>query len=71
MTAPLPPLPPEAIEAHLDAATALLSMTVENAWRPSILAHLAATMTAARLVAAFELDDEMEPAPIFAPVAGT
>ncbi|WP_020181331.1 DUF4089 domain-containing protein [Methylopila sp. M107] len=69
MSAVPPPLAPEAIEAHLDSATALIGLTVDPASRASVLAHLAATMAAARLVAAFDLDDEVEPAPIFAPVA--
>lgn len=58
-----------ALEAHLDAATALLGLTVASDWRPSVLAHLSATMAAARLVEAFPLDDEAEPAPIFTPAA--
>lgn len=57
------------LEAHLDAATTLLGLTVAPEWRPSVLAHLDATMTAARLVEEFRLDDELEPAPIFSPAA--
>jgi hypothetical protein len=56
-----------ALDAHLDAATALLGLKVEPDWRPSILAHLAATLAAARIVDGFELDDDAEPAPIFLP----
>ncbi|MFC3694097.1 DUF4089 domain-containing protein [Chenggangzhangella methanolivorans] len=58
-----------ALEAHLDAAAALLGLRVAPQWRASVLAHLGVTVTAARLVDAFPLEDEMEPAPIFAPIA--
>jgi hypothetical protein len=55
----------DAFEAHLDAAAALLGLTVEPAWRASVLGHLKATTAAARLVDAFILDDDLEPAPVF------
>ncbi|GLK78445.1 AtzG-like protein [Methylopila turkensis] len=63
----VPPLSPAELEAHLDAATALLGLTVAPEARASTLAHLAATMAAARLVSGFAFDDELEPAPVFRP----
>ncbi|MDR4306027.1 DUF4089 domain-containing protein [Chelatococcus sambhunathii] len=57
------------LDAHLDAATALLELRVAPEWRGSILSHLDATMKAARFVSEFPLDDEVEPAPVFAPAA--
>ncbi|MFD1330797.1 DUF4089 domain-containing protein [Methylopila musalis] len=58
-----------ALEAHLDAATTLLGLPLSPAWRGSVLAHLEATMRAARFVDAFPFDDVIEPAPVFAPAA--
>ncbi|MGA0533883.1 DUF4089 domain-containing protein [Hansschlegelia sp. KR7-227] len=62
-----PALSEEALEAHLDAATALLGLAVPAGARASVLTHLKATAEAARFVADFPLDDELEPAPVFAP----
>lgn len=55
------------LEAHLDAATAMLGLKVEPEWRPSVLAHLKATIAAGRLVADFPLHDELDPAATFRP----
>ncbi|MFC7052078.1 DUF4089 domain-containing protein [Hansschlegelia quercus] len=57
----------ETLEAHLDAATAALGLSVAPDWRPSVLAHLKATLQAGRLVADFPLDDELDPASVFRP----
>jgi hypothetical protein len=61
------PLSDETLEAYLDAATAALGLYVAPDWRPSVLAHLKATLTAGQLVAKFPLEDELEPASVFRP----
>ncbi len=66
MAAGAPPAAAE-LEAHLDAATALLGLQIDPESRASVLGHLAATLQAARFVAAFPLDDALEPAPVFRP----
>lgn len=53
------------IAAAVDAAVALHGLAVEPAWREAATANLAAVAAAARLVAEFPLDDELEPAPVF------
>lgn len=63
--APRPPLSDESLSAHLDAAAGFLGIAVEAEWRPSILAHLRATLQAGNFVAEFPLEDELEPAPAF------
>ena len=40
-------------------------LAIEPAWRGDVIAHLKATAAAARLVLAFPLPDELEPAPVF------
>lgn len=67
MTAATAAPSPEALEAHLDAATTMLGLSIVAGSRASVLAHLAATMAAARLVSQFDLGDEVEPAPVFRP----
>ncbi|TBW37361.1 DUF4089 domain-containing protein [Siculibacillus lacustris] len=52
-------------ESHVRAMTASLGLTVEPAWMPEVVAHLAAIRAAAQLVERFALADEAEPAPIF------
>ena len=53
--------------AVLDAATALLGLAIDPAWRESILAHMKITGEAAQLVLEFRLEDEVEPAPVYRP----
>lgn len=53
--------------AALDAAIALLGLTIEPGWREAILAHMKVTGEAAQLVLEFPLEDELEPAPVFRP----
>jgi hypothetical protein len=53
--------------AALDAASGLLGLDVDPAWRAEILANMKIIAEAARLVAEFPLADEIEPAPVFSP----
>ncbi|MFN3746752.1 MAG: DUF4089 domain-containing protein [Hyphomicrobiaceae bacterium] len=55
----------QALEAYIRAAAAALGIPLEEAWMPSIRANLAVTLRLADSVAAFELPDESEPAPVF------
>jgi len=64
-TQPLPPVDDIALEAHIDAAPALVGLSIDPAYRDGVKTHLRATANAARLVLAFPLDDEAEPAPVF------
>ena len=49
----------------IDAMAPLLGIPVDPAWRPSIRTHLAITLRHADALAAFELPDELDPAPVF------
>jgi hypothetical protein len=53
------------LDDYIDAVAKSLALTVEDAWRPAIKANLEVSLRLARLVDAFELPDETEPAPIF------
>ena len=63
--APFPPFDDKAIDAHIDAAPALVGLTIDPAYRDGVKLNMRATANAARLVLEFELDDEAEPAPVF------
>ena len=54
-----------AAAAVLDAMAPALGLKIDPAWRGEVIAHWLATARAARLVLAFPLDDEVEPAPVF------
>lgn len=63
---PLPPLPDDAALARLvDAAAPLAGIAIDPTWRGEVVANLKATANAARLVLAFDLPDDLEPAPVF------
>lgn len=53
--------------AALDAAVALLGLTVASEWRDVVLAHMKVIGEAARLVEEFPLEDEAESGPVFQP----
>ena len=56
---------PDAADALIDAAAALLEIPLRPEWRPAIRAHLEISLAQARLLAAVDLPDEAEPAPVF------
>jgi hypothetical protein len=66
-TAPAIPADPAAIEAFIDAGAALSGLAVDPAYRPGVKIHLNAVTNAAKLVLAFELEDDAEPGPVFRP----
>jgi hypothetical protein len=61
------PADPTALEAFIDAGAALSGLPVDPAYRPGVKIHLNAVTNAAKLVLAFELEDDAEPAPVFWP----
>lgn len=54
-------------EAHVDHMAKVLDLDIDPAWRPAVVATLAATAKIAALVLEFPLDDHIEPAPVFEP----
>ncbi|WP_024516576.1 DUF4089 domain-containing protein [Bradyrhizobium sp. Tv2a-2] len=53
------------LDDYIDALANALALPVEDAWRPAIRANLDVSLKLARMVDAFALPDETEPAPIF------
>ena len=52
-------------EKHVDHMAAVVGLTIEPEWRPSVVDNMAATAAVATLVTSFPLDDHLEPAPVF------
>lgn len=48
--------------AHMEK---VMGLTIEEAWRPSVIGHMAAIARAADLAFEVELPEEIEPAPVF------
>ena len=65
--APAIPADPAALEAFIDAGAAMNGLTVDPAYREGVKIHLNAVTNAAKLVLAFELEDDAEPGPVFKP----
>ena len=55
----------KALEAFIETQTELLGLTIAPEWKPMVKTALIATLGATRFVEAFELPDEIEPAPVF------
>lgn len=55
------------LEAMIRAGTALLGIPLDPAWQDAVRAHLAVCLRMGTEVAAFELPDAAEPAPVFTP----
>ncbi len=53
------------LDDYMDAAAQALGLPLEPAWKPSVKANLEVTLHLAELVAAYELPDDAEPAPVF------
>jgi hypothetical protein len=53
------------LDDFIDVAARAFDLPVEPEWQPAIKASLDVTLRLGALVAAFELPDEAEPAPIF------
>jgi hypothetical protein len=54
-------------EAYIDAALTWLDMPLDAAARPGVKMNLEIAARLATLVLEFPLDDEAEPAPVYAP----
>ncbi len=53
------------LDAHIEASSHILKLTVDPAWKESVRGILEAIFTMAAPVQEFELPDESEPAPVF------
>ncbi len=56
---------PKDLDAFVDACAQALELPLDPAWKPGVCANLEVTFRLAHFVAAFELPDEAEPAPVF------
>ena len=54
------------LDIFIGAATSLLGIEIDPSWLEPIRFHLEMSLRMARLVEAFVLPDEAEPAPVFA-----
>ncbi|WP_417672075.1 DUF4089 domain-containing protein [Roseibium sp.] len=54
-------------KTHVRNMAQVMGLVIEDEWRPAVEDNMAATHKAAALVLAFELDDEVEAAPVFVP----
>jgi Protein of unknown function (DUF4089) len=54
-------------DAFIDAAAPLVGLTIDEASRPLVKAHLEFASDMAALLFQERLDDQQEPAPVFAP----
>jgi hypothetical protein len=54
-----------ALDALIDAGTALLGLEMKQAWRPAVRMHLAISLDHAATVLDIPLDDHLDPAPVF------
>ena len=53
------------LEEFIAAGARVLGLPVEDAWKPTIRAHLEVNLRLAAEVVEFALADEIEPAPVF------
>jgi|GraSoiStandDraft_43_1057313.scaffolds.fasta_scaffold244545_2 hypothetical protein len=60
------PLDPASLQLQVDAAIASAGLKVDPEWRAGIDAHFEAIAKAAAFVMEFPLEDELDPAPVFA-----
>jgi hypothetical protein len=61
-----PALESASLKLQIDAAIISTAIAVAPEWRAGIDAHFEAIAKAAALVMEFPLDDELDPAPVFA-----
>ena len=53
--------------AHVAHMEKMLGLTIEEAWRPSVVANMAAIAKAAELALSVDIAEDTEPAPVFRP----
>ncbi len=54
-----------ALDALIDAGTALLGIEMQPQWRPAVRMHLAISLRHADTVLQWHPDDHLDPAPVF------
>jgi hypothetical protein len=54
-----------ALDALIDAGTALLGIDMKPEWRPAVRLHLAISLGHAATVLEIPFDDHLDPAPVF------
>ncbi|SHK92875.1 Protein of unknown function [Bradyrhizobium lablabi] len=54
------------LDEYIEAASKVLGLSIEEAWKPAVKANLEMSLRVARLVDEFALPDEIEPASVFA-----
>jgi ABC-type arginine transport system ATPase subunit len=54
------------LDEYIEAASKVLGLSIEEAWKPAVKANLEMSLRVARLVDEFALPDETEPASVFA-----
>jgi hypothetical protein len=54
-----------ALDALIDAGTAVLGIDVKAEWRAAVRMHLAISLGHAATVLEMKLDDHLDPAPVF------
>jgi hypothetical protein len=55
----------DSLDDFIAAATGMLGIPVDPAWKPMIRTHLEVTFGLGKLVEEFDLPDDAEPAPVF------
>jgi hypothetical protein len=59
-------MPADPLDSYIDAVGQALALPIDDAWKPSVRAHLDVSLRLARLVDEFPLPEETEPASVFA-----
>ena len=54
-----------ALDALIDAGAALLGIEMKPEWRQAVRMHLAISLGAARRCSTADMDDHLDPAPVF------
>ena len=59
------PSKPHPLDDFIAAGARALDLKIDKAWLPAVRGHLEVTLHHGALVAAFDLPDDSEPAPVF------
>ena len=54
-----------ALDAMIDAGTAVLGLDMKPEWRPAVRMHLAISLSHAAILLEAPLEDHLDPAPVF------
>ena len=58
-------MPTDDLDAYIAAAAKALGLDIKPEWQPSVRANLETTLRLARMVEAFDLPDDAEPAFVY------